>query len=178
MRRTKRGFTLIEILIAMAIAGLIMGVVGSAFYYLMVVPPEQNDRLTATNELRFSLEWIQHDGVQAHNFTSGEYPSYYGHFCSRDDPDDPLCCIQVSYSYDVDNNQLMREETMCSNSTATPVPSMILSSNILEYEDVIFDHGGEGAGNVTVTMTVTLNPDSPNEIVETDSRYIEMRAAQ
>jgi prepilin-type N-terminal cleavage/methylation domain-containing protein len=175
MRRTKRGFTLIEILIAMAIAGLIMGVVGSAFYYLMVVPPEQNDRLTATNELRFALEWIQHDGVQAQNFTSEENP-YYGYFCSRDDPDDPECCIRVDYKWEEPN--LIREETMCSNSTATPVPSMILSSNILEYEDVSFDCGGEDAGSVTVNMTVILNPDTPNEISETDSRYIEMRAAQ
>ena len=198
MLRTKRGFTLIEITIAMAIAGLIMGALGSVFYYLMVVPPEQSDRLTATNELRFALDWIQHDGVQAQEFhppnetgncTDNCYGYFYADFYS-DVCRDASGHRTVYYKYEQSEppspyGRLIREEikmvcgekddpcTVCKTTTTDTT----LSSHIVDFGNVSFAYE-DGDDQVTVDMTVMLNPETPNEISETDTRYIEMRAAQ
>ena len=180
MLRTKRGFTLIELTIAMAIAGLIMGALGSVFYYLMVVPPEQNDRLTATNELRFALDWIQQDGVQAQEFhppneTGNCTDNCYGYFYSEGYPP-PSWTSNVYYKYEEPEppspyGKLFRVETI-DEETITRT----LSSHIVNFGDVSFRY--DDHDQVTVNMTVILNPGTANEISETDTRYIEMRAAQ
>jgi len=179
MLRTKRGFTLIELTIAMAIAGLIMGALGSVFYYLMVVPPEQSDRLTATNELRFALDWIQHDGVQAQEFTLVSDP-YYGSFYSEGYPQ-PSWTSNVSYKYEEPEppspyGKLFRVETIDEGTPTEKTTNMTLSSHIVDFGDVSFAYDDDD--QVTVNMTVILNPGTANEISETDTRYIEMRAAQ
>jgi len=69
MPRARRAFTIIEMLIATAVAALIMGTLAGVFYYVSTVTPQQSDQLAATNDLRLALDWIQRDGVQAHSFT-------------------------------------------------------------------------------------------------------------
>jgi prepilin-type N-terminal cleavage/methylation domain-containing protein len=197
MRRAKRGFTLIEILVATAVAVLIMGAITSVFYYLLVIPPQQTDQLNAENQLRLSLDWIQRDGVQAHSFTRNTTPyptdppcegSYrYGYFSSYTDPgcaDADLGCsvLHVAYSYDDDNDRLIREESI---DDGVPTYTTI-AFNIADLCDVSFDCGEgitlcDGRNPITVNMTVTRNKDSQNnvrkEISITDTRKIEMRAA-
>jgi len=201
MQRAKRGFTLIEILVATAVAVLIMGAISSVFYYLMVIPPQQTDQLNAENQLRLSLDWIQRDGVQAHSFTLNATPtptppptptpcegSYnYGYFSSYTDPncadhDNPACSVlHVAYSYDDVNKRLVRDEWITdSEHTRTTI-----AFNIARCGDVTFECGGddpcEGRNPITVNMTVTLNPNSQNnvrrEISINDTRKIDMRAA-
>ena len=195
MPRDKRGFTLIEILVATAVAVLIMGAITSVFYYLLVIPPQQTDQLNAENQLRLSLDWIQNDGVQAHSFTLNATPtpescegSYtYGYFSSYadakyTDPDDPQYHeVQIAYSYDDANDRLVRKESIDGTINATYTT---IAFNIADLCDVTFECGGEylceGRNPITVNMTVTRNKDSQNnvrkEILITDTRYIEMRA--
>ena len=198
MPRAKRGFTLIEILVATAVAVLIMGAITSVFYYLMVIPPQQTDQLNAENQLRLSLDWIQRDGVQAHSFTRNATPyppdppcegSYnYGYFSSYTDPgcadpDDPGCSVlHVAYSYDDVNDRLVREESIDGDSPTYTT----IAFNIADLCDVSFYCGDgftecDGRNPITVNMTVTRNKDSQNnvrkEISITDTRKIEMRAA-
>lgn len=162
----------------MAIAGLIMGAVGSAFYYLMVVPPEQSDRLTAVNELRFALDRIQHDGVQSQSFILGPDPYvYYGYFYSEDYQCNPNDCLTSNVSYKYDDGKLVRVETRVETIGSTPTTTttnMTLSSHIVNFGDVSFEHPGNNT--VVVTMTVIMNPGTANEISKTDTRYIDMRA--
>lgn len=197
MPRAKRGFTLIEILVATAVAVLIMGAISSVFYYLLVIPPQQTDQLNAENQLRLSLDWIQRDGVQAHSFTLNATPTpescegayNYGHFSSYADP---ICAyegcpeVQVAYRYDDDNDRLIREESIGGGDhTYTTI-----AFNIAKLCDVSFYCGSiggnkitlcDGRNPITVNMTVTLNPNSQNkvrrEISINDTRKIEMRAA-
>jgi prepilin-type N-terminal cleavage/methylation domain-containing protein len=195
MPRDKRGFTLIEILVATVVAVLIMGAISSVFYYLLVIPPQQTDQLNAENQLRLSLDWIQRDGVQAHSFTLNATPyppdppcegSYrYGYFSSYADPgcvDVDLGCseVRVAYSYDDVNDRLIREESIDGVTTYTTI-----AFNIADLCDVTFECGDgvtlcEGRNPITVNMTVTRNKDSQNkvrkEISITDTRYIDMRA--
>ncbi|MCK4964393.1 MAG: hypothetical protein KAH98_02940 [Dehalococcoidia bacterium] len=158
---------MIELVIVMAITSIIMGAIGSIFYQVLVVPPRESDQLTAINELRLALDRIQHDGVQAQSFTPEDAPNY-GYFCSKDGPDDSECYIEVAYKYD--GGQLIREESIDGELTTTTV----IAFHIAYAPDVGFSYGE--ANSVTVNMTVTLNPGTANEISETDTRYIDMRA--
>jgi hypothetical protein len=192
-----------EILVATAVAVLIMGAISSVFYYLLVIPPQQTDQLNAENQLRLSLDWIQRDGVQAHSFTPNPTPCpddcegscNYGYFSSYADPscadpDDPDCCkILVAYSYDDDNERLIREGSIVREGSIDcedPPKTTTIAYNIARCGDVTFDCGGDdtcnGRNPITVNMTVTRNENSQNkvrkEITITDTRKIEMRAEQ
>ena len=189
MPRAKRGFTLIEILVATAVAVLIMGAISSVFYYLMVIPPQQTDQLNAENQLRLSLDWIQRDGVQAHSFTADEKPctptpdpEYYGYFSALYTANQTTLRY-VAYRYA--DEQLIREEYVDCDLTKTTT----IAFHIVDMGDVTFDCGDddpcdddpcEGDNTLTVSMAVTLNEASQNkvrkEISITDTRYIEMRA--
>lgn len=176
MRSARRGFTLTEILVATAVAVIIMGALVSVFYYLLTVPPQQTDQLKAENQLRLALDWIQRDGVQAHSFTSTseEYPQEYGYFSSCTDPS---CSNdqKVKYSYDVENHSLIRDVII--EGSGTPTTTAVIAFHIVNYDHVIFTPPvEEGDNKVTVSMIVSLNADTRNELSETDTRHIEMRA--
>gem|GEM_PF-4663420 len=63
--RNRRGFTLIEVIVAITIMGMILPLVGTAMYQFIKVPPEQTDELTVINEVRQVAEWIVEDGTQS-----------------------------------------------------------------------------------------------------------------
>ena len=172
MKRGKRGFTLIEIMIVVAISSILMGTLVSVFYYTSTVPPALSNQINAENELRLALDQIQNDGVQAQSFTPGSEPyEYYGYFSSNPDPEGRGGGT-IIYRYE--DGQLVREESI-----GEDLPTVrIIARHIVDVEDVALDCDGDGV--VTVNMTVTLNPDSQNEVSkklsETDTRQIDMRA--
>lgn len=172
MLRGKRGFTIIELTIAIAISSILMGTLVSAFYYTSTVPLALSNQINAENELRLALDQIQNDGVQAQSFTPGSDPyEYYGYFSSDPDPEGRGGST-IIYRYE--DGQLVREESI-----ADDLPTVrIIARHIVNVEDVVFDY--DGGKVVTVNMTVTLNPDTQNEVIkklsETDTRQIDMRA--
>jgi len=194
MPRAKRGFTLIEILVATVVLVLIMGAITSVFYYLMVIPPQQTDQLNAENQLRLSLDWIQNDGVQAHSFTPDENPcsldppphaGYYGYFSSYAsascaNPGSGCPEIRIAYRYDNANKRLIREKALWEETSGCgTINTTTIAFNIVDMGNVTFT-SLEGDNTLTVSMAVTLNEASQNnvrkEISITDTRYIEMRA--
>jgi type II secretory pathway pseudopilin PulG len=187
MPRARRAFTIIEITIAAAVAVLIMGTLGSVFYYISTVTPQQGDQLAATNDLRLALDWIQRDGVQAHSFSINatactdpcEDPCYYGYFLSNINMSGEATRT-VRYRYECDDGQLVREEWTTEDPVTT---NTTIAFHIARCGDVTFECGDEvtlcnGYYPMTVNMTATLNPDTDAEISETDSRHIEMRTAR
>jgi type II secretory pathway pseudopilin PulG len=186
MLKARWGFTIIEITIAMAVAALIMGTLGGVFYYISTVTPQQSDQLSATNNLRLSLDWIQRDGVQAYSFTPNEESCpdpcegsyYYGHFSSYIDMIGEATRT-VAYRYECDEEQLVREEWTTEDPATT---NTTIAFHIARCGDITFECGGdepcEGWHPLTVSITATLNMDTDVEISETDSRHIEMRTAR
>jgi len=71
MKKREPGFTLVELLITLAITGLIISVIGSAIYQLITVAEYGNDRLTATHELENTAHWFSLDGQQASAASGG-----------------------------------------------------------------------------------------------------------
>jgi len=168
MIKTQRGFTLIEILIAVTITSMIMGSMGGFFYQLLVVPKQQSDQLAAVNDLRIALDFIQYDGVQATSFTEQTDPNYYGYFLWQNYSSEDN--YKITYRYE--NSRLMRDEAI----NGTQQSSIAIAFHIADYENITFVNSGDNA--VNVNMTVTINPETDSEISETDTRHIDMRAAQ
>jgi prepilin-type N-terminal cleavage/methylation domain-containing protein len=167
---TQRGFTLIELVIAMVLSSIIVSVMGSALYHFLSTPAREADHITAVHELRFALDMIQNDGVQAQSFTISEAPDY-GYFTGEIyDPDlGDLIEYTVSYSYDNVGGKLIREETQ--DSTIKSIASYIACA-----EDVVFVLNEEG-NSVMLTITVTVDNGRGSSVVETGTRNIEMRVA-
>ncbi len=170
MFRNERGFTFVELIIAMALTGIIVSVMGSALFHFLSTPARQSDHITAVNELRFALDIIQNDGVQAQSFTSSEAPDY-GYFTWEIyDPDlGTVVTYTASYSYDDGGGRLIREETKDGTIKS-------IASHIDAAEDVVFITNEE-ANAVMVTITVTVDNGGGYSVVETGTRNIEMRVS-
>ncbi|MDR9459611.1 MAG: type II secretion system protein [Dehalococcoidia bacterium] len=172
MLRSKRGFTVIELAIVIAISSILMGTLVSAFYYTSTVPSQLSNQINAENELRLALDQIQNDGVQAQSFTPGSDPyEYYGYFSSDPDPEGRG---EGTIIYRYEDGQLVREQSIVDDLSIV----RIIARHIVNVDDVAFDYDGDKV--VTVNMTVTLNPNTQNEVSkklsETDTRQIDMRA--
>ncbi|OGO42984.1 MAG: hypothetical protein A2137_03270 [Chloroflexi bacterium RBG_16_58_8] len=67
----ERGFTLVEMLVATAITGLVFSVLGAAVHQVVTVPEYGNDRVTALHELQNAAYWVNLDGQMAKSATGG-----------------------------------------------------------------------------------------------------------
>ncbi len=71
MMKRERGFTLVELLIATAITGLIVSGLGTAIYQIITVSEYGNDKLTAMHELQNAVHWFSIDGQRASAASGG-----------------------------------------------------------------------------------------------------------
>jgi len=168
MLRSQRGFTFVELLAGMLIMSIVMGMLSSTLYYMLILPTWQGDHLTALNELRFALDTIQLDGVQAQSFTSGEAADY-GYFTWNyfDNDTGDVTAYTKSYSYDAEQGRLLREDSKEGTIRA-------IASHIVSLSDVTFVPSEDGKA-VTVTITVTVNSARGETTTEAATRDIEMR---
>jgi prepilin-type N-terminal cleavage/methylation domain-containing protein len=65
MKNLENGYTLVELLITIAITGIVFMVAGTAIYQLSTVTGYGNDRLTAVHEMQNTAHWFTHDGQKA-----------------------------------------------------------------------------------------------------------------
>ncbi|MDY6907525.1 MAG: prepilin-type N-terminal cleavage/methylation domain-containing protein [Chloroflexota bacterium] len=70
MKRDRRGFTLIELIVALSMAAVIVPAVTMAAYQFLRVPPQETQRLSVTNEVRQATAWISDDGKMAETFST------------------------------------------------------------------------------------------------------------
>jgi prepilin-type N-terminal cleavage/methylation domain-containing protein len=69
--RTEKGLTLIELLIVIAITGVLFSVIGPVIYQLTTVSGFGNERLTAIHELQNSAYWFNYDGQMSVTAAAG-----------------------------------------------------------------------------------------------------------
>ena len=133
MRRNtakRSGFSLLEVVTAMAITAILLPVVGVTMYQILVVPPEQSAHLTITNELSRIAEMLYQDGYRADNFSKGVFP-YYGNFSWTDYSTGLYHFISYYWTGNCTNgvinstcNHIARAENITVVSTPTPTATI------------------------------------------------------
>ena len=71
MMRQERGVTLVEILLATAVAGVVLNVIGAVIHEVVTVTEYGNDSVSATHELQNISHWLSVDGQKALAATGG-----------------------------------------------------------------------------------------------------------
>lgn len=168
MRKGEGGFTFIELIVSMFVMSIVLILFGSTLYHFLLIPAWQGDQLDVVNDLRFALDTIQRDGVQAQSFTGMEAPDY-GYFTWNyfDPASGTITEHTITYSYDADGGRLLREDSKESAVTA-------IASHVAAWEDVVFTPSDDGT-SVTVSITITADSGRGQVVTETGTREIEMR---
>jgi len=149
----QKGFALPEVLITVAITGLIVGVLGAAIYQIITVTESGNDRMTAIHELQNAGHWVSLDGQMA-KIASVDG----GNELALTLPDDsPI----TSITYTVVDTELCR--------TADGA-QMILARNISGISFSI--------ENRIITMTITSSPEGRANISEEGTYKVYLRPAE
>jgi prepilin-type N-terminal cleavage/methylation domain-containing protein len=67
----EHGFTLVELLIAIAITGFLVAALGLVVRQIFVVPERGNDQLTALHAIQNAAHWVSLDGQVAKSASGG-----------------------------------------------------------------------------------------------------------
>jgi prepilin-type N-terminal cleavage/methylation domain-containing protein len=71
MIKRQRGFTVPELLISVAIIGIIVSFLGTAVYQILTVTEYGSDKMLALHELQNAAHWFGNDGQMAKTATGG-----------------------------------------------------------------------------------------------------------
>jgi len=143
------GATLPEIIIALLLTSLILGVLGSAVYQLFTTTRLGNDTLVALHDLEIAGFWLTRDAREAQSFTPGS-GAVYGSFVTGSST--------VQYSYDSENSALVR---------TVGGQSRIVARHILQQSDVQFSVSDS---LVTVVLTSTSGATSRSTTLKMSMR--------
>jgi prepilin-type N-terminal cleavage/methylation domain-containing protein len=69
--RGQKGFTITELIVTVAITGLIVSFFGTAVYQTITVTEYGNDKMIATHELQNAAHWVSLDGQMARTASGG-----------------------------------------------------------------------------------------------------------
>jgi prepilin-type N-terminal cleavage/methylation domain-containing protein len=65
VKKREGGYTLVELLITIALTGLVFTIAGGALYQLSTASGSGNSRLTILHEMQNSAHWLNNDGKEA-----------------------------------------------------------------------------------------------------------------
>ncbi|MBT9161115.1 MAG: PulJ/GspJ family protein [Dehalococcoidia bacterium] len=145
MRGREKGLTLIEIMIAMTVGAMVIGLLVPATQMMMRLAPRLNNELVVAHDLAIAGRWLVRDTQASRSFTLMPGPGY-GWFEWTDYSGSLPVAYKVTYYYDAGNTSLIREERRDGViKSALPV-----ARNILSWADVRFE-----AANGTITVKIT-----------------------
>lgn len=145
--RSQRGFSLVELLVAMGIAAFVLIGIGGVVYLLFIAPSIGNARLDAEHDLQNAATWIARDGNMALAFTAGKGTDY-GTFTWTDWTTGSPTAYTSTYGY---SSQAL-QRTLDSGA-GSPVTT-ILARHIAQQGDIVFS---SSSGVVTATITSTTS---------------------
>ena len=69
MRRSQRGITLVELMIAIALFGIVAGAITMTFAHVLTAGTRTSNQMTAVRQVQSAGYWISRDALQAQNVT-------------------------------------------------------------------------------------------------------------
>jgi type II secretory pathway pseudopilin PulG len=173
MRKNREsGFTMVDLIIATAITGLVVSFLGTSIYQMLTITDYGNGKLIATHELQNAAYWFQRDGQEAREATGGSNLVL-------------TLTDNSTITYTLNQTRLQRAVSPA-RTTITPVErqqsllliaepimerrisgSMVLAKNITEAEFTINDR--------LVTMSLTSSPESRDIINESGTYQVYLR---
>jgi len=141
------GFSLVEVVIALALLGLIIVPLSNILGQLIWIPGARIDTLAAQRSGRQAARWITYDARQASSFTPGSEPDY-GTFDWVDRTGGAPVTYAARYYYSDTDNSLMREESVDGFPTTVSI-----AAHIANYSDVSIQKTGS---LVLVSITTTI----------------------
>jgi len=148
MMKGERGFSLVELLITVAITGLIVSFLGAAIYQIITVTEYGNDKMIAMHELQNAAHWVSLDGQMARTASGGNE-------LVLTLPDDS------SITYALVDTELRR---------TTDESQMILARSISSISFFV--------ENRIITMTITSSPEGRPNISEQGTYKVHLRPTE
>jgi len=71
IKGNQKGFTIVEILVAVAISGMIASLIGTAIYQFFAVTDRGSDEIVALHDVQNAAHWLNIDGPEAVSATGG-----------------------------------------------------------------------------------------------------------
>ena len=160
MRRAERGFTLVELLVSLAIAALIVGVLGTFIVQTLNLTTSGNDRLLVTDDLRTAGAWLTQDAQMADLTSSTAVATTLVLSWT-----DVYSGVNVGYqsTYAVSGSELLRGYGVRGS---TPV-TITVARHIASPDGVWFSISG---GMLTATITATAGATTESRDIRVGSR--------
>jgi prepilin-type N-terminal cleavage/methylation domain-containing protein len=144
--KTQQGMTLVELVVALAITGVIITFLGTAVYQILNVTGSGNDRLITSHELENASFWFNFDGQQAVS-ASGNSTLIW------------TLSDNSTITYSLSGSELRRTVGGSDNTLARNIASLSFSTT----------------GRV-VTMSITATPSGSYGVSENGTYRVNMRA--
>jgi prepilin-type N-terminal cleavage/methylation domain-containing protein len=160
IRKDQRGFTLVELLVAIAIAGLITGGITAAIMQVLNINHRASNHMICVRQVQQAGKEVSKDTLQAQNVTAG--PSY-GFPLTLDWTDmDGGKNVVV---YDVtEDNELQRSHTVDDEPVFTTLPV------VADYIDPAETSCVWDGSVLTFTVTAAVGTESETRIYEIEPR--------
>lgn len=149
---TQRGYTMTELLVAIALLALVTGVLSAALYQFYTVTSWGNAQLAVDADLRNAGLWLMRDGNESESFRPG---GTCGAFYTG-----PTRNITYTYSYSASDQTLYRQDSstgqivgVARRITAAPICTTQARSVLVTLTP------SSGGVSTSFTFTVTLRVD-------------------
>lgn len=149
---TQQGYTLTELLVAIALLALVTGVLSAALYQFYTVTSWGNAQLAVDADLRNAGLWLMRDGNESESFTPG---GTCGAFYTG-----PTRNITYTYSYSAGDRTLYRQDS--STGQMVGVARRITAAPICTVQGrsvLVTLTASSGRVSHSFTFTVTLRVD-------------------
>lgn len=160
------GFTLVELLVTLALIAIVMGGVGNMLWQMWVIPSQGSGILTSLSELRYTSQRLQEDALRA-DFAWTGLPPYYIHFVSLDYSTSPVRVTWIDYYFSA--GTLWRQET----TAGSPVLTQEINRHIAQYSDISF-YVKNDQGLIRVNIKETVDA-LPHQITREATLYLRNR---
>lgn len=133
--RSERGFTLLELVLALIIGSMLVTILVSAMPTVLRIFPQVSNTLDLQHDVQTTRQWLAHDAHSAQTFEALPSPAY-ARFEWYDYTSAPPTHYTVTYSYNDEKHSLVRRMEKDGKLQATSE----VAGHVLDEQDVQFHY--------------------------------------